>query len=280
MPEIDPRQHRLTIYGMVDRPLTLTMEELMRICHRYRAFTLSSATPTARPRTFVRRLGRRPGIVLGSYSCSEWTGVLVSTLLDMVGVQKGAKWFYASAADEYNQTWAIPLWKGMDDAMVAYGQNGEPLRIEQGFPIRLRLPGFQGNDEHQAAAADQGHRRVDSIPPAVRRKCKPRKKNHLVPCEMPPQSCILRPSGGQRLTSRGFHEIRGIAWSGGGKMTKVEVTVDGGKSWKEARLQGPVYSKVRHAVYLALELERARDHHRGAAATMRRAAHNRQHRRP
>ena len=242
VPEIDPRQHRLTIYGMVDRPLTLTMEELMDLPSVSRPHTVE-CNSDGETRVLRKVPWATAGHCFGELSCSEWTGVLVSTLLDMVGVKKGAKWFYASAADEYNQTWAIPLWKGLDDAMVAYGQNGEPLRIEQGFPIRMLLPGFQGTMNikrlRRIKITDEltlFHRMYAEI--------NPEKRITWFRMEMPPQSCILRPSGGQQLTRKGFHEIRGIAWSGGGKIAKVEVTVDGGKTWKEAALQGPVYSKA------------------------------------
>jgi sulfane dehydrogenase subunit SoxC len=167
----------------------------------------------------------------------------MSTLLDVVGVKKSAKWFYASAADEYNQTWAIPIWKAMDDAMVAYGQNGEPVRPEQGFPIRLLCPGFQGTMSIKRLSRIKV---TDELTLFHRLYNEVHSDNKMTwfRLEMPPQSCILRPSGGQQLTRRGFHEIRGIAWSGGGKIVKVEVTVDGGKSWKEAVVQGPVYSKA------------------------------------
>jgi sulfane dehydrogenase subunit SoxC len=242
VPEIDPRQHRLTIYGMVERPVTLTMEELMDLPSVSRIHTLECNTDGV-----TGGLRNQPwatvGHCFGEHSCSEWTGVLLSTLFDMVGVKKGAKWFYASAADEYNQTWAVPLWKAMDDAFVAYGQNGEPLRPEQGFPIRLRLPGFQGTMNikrlRRIKITDEltmFHRMYE--------KQHPNNKITWFTMEMPPQSCILRPSGGQQLTRRGFHEIRGIAWTGAGKITKVEVTVDGGKTWKEAHVEGPVHSKA------------------------------------
>jgi sulfane dehydrogenase subunit SoxC len=242
VPEIDPRDHRLTIYGMVERPLTFTMEELMSLPSVSRVHTVECNSDGE-----TRDLRMQPWATAGhcfpELSCSEWTGVLMSTLLDMVGVQKGAKWFYASSADEYNQTWSIPLCKGMDDAIVAYGQNGEPVRPEQGFPLRLILPGFQGTMNikrlRRIKITDEltlFHRMYAEV--------RPDKRITWYRMEMPPQSCILRPSGGQRLTRRGFHEIRGIAWSGGGKIVKVEVTVDGGKTWKEDQVQGPVHSKA------------------------------------
>jgi sulfane dehydrogenase subunit SoxC len=243
IPEIDPREHRLTIYGMVDRPLTLTMEDLMDLPSVSRPHFLdcnSNGTTGYRNRVMP---WATPGLIFHEGSCSEWTGVLLSTLLDMAGVQKGARWFYASAEDEYNQTWSIPIWKAMDDAMVAYGQNGEPVRPEQGFPIRLLVPGFQGTMNikrlRRIKVTDEAtlfHRLYTEMFPDD--------KYTWFRMEHPPKSCILRPSGQQQLRRHGFYEIRGIAWSGGGKITKVEVTVDGGKTWKDAEIQGPAYSKA------------------------------------
>ncbi|HXP82043.1 MAG TPA: molybdopterin-dependent oxidoreductase [Verrucomicrobiae bacterium] len=242
VPEIDPREHRLTIYGMVDRPITLTMDELMSLPSVSRVhFVECNSDGETRD---LRKLDwATAGHCFGELSCSEWTGVLMSTLLDMVGVKKGAKWFYASAGDEYNQTWSIPLWKGMDDALIAYGQNGEPLRIEQGFPVRLVVPGFQGTMNIKRL------RRIkitDELTLFHRMYGDTRANGKITwfRLELPPQSCILRPSGGQQLTRHGFQEIRGIAWSGQGKITRVEVTVDAGKTWKDAQIQGPVHSKA------------------------------------
>ena len=242
VPIIDPRQHRLTISGMVERPLTLTMEDLMDLPSVSRPHTVecNSDGETGRMRN---KSWATAGHCFPELSCSEWTGVLMSTLLDLVGVKKGAKWFYASAGDEYNQTWAIPLWKGMDDSIIAYGQNGEPLRIEQGFPVRLVNPGFQGTTNIKRI---RRIRIADELTLFHRIYADDHQKEGTMTwfrLEMPPQSCILRPSGGQQLTRKGFHEIRGIAWSGGGKIVKVEVTVDGGKTWKNAIVQGPVHSK-------------------------------------
>jgi sulfane dehydrogenase subunit SoxC len=241
VPEIDPRQHRLTIYGMVERPMTFTMEDLMNLPSVSRFHTLECNTDGATMDT-RKAPWANAGNCFAEHSCSEWTGVLMSTLLDMVGVKKGAKWFYASAEDEYNQTWACPMWKAWDDAIIAYGMNGEPLRVEQGFPVRLRLPGFQGTMNIKRL------RRIkitDELTMFHRlyQKTHPNGKTTWFTFEMPPQSCILRPSGQQRLPRPGFYEIRGLAWSGSGKITKVEVTVDGGKTWKEAHLQEPVFSK-------------------------------------
>lgn len=242
VPEIDPREHHLAIFGMVDRPLTLSMEDLMSLPSVSRIHTLECNTDGV-----TGGLRNVPwataGHAFAENSCTEWTGVLMSTILDMVGVKKKAKWFYASAGDEYNQTWAIPLWKAMDDAMLAYGQNGEPLRPEQGFPLRLLNPGFQGTTNIKRL------RRIKitddlTLFHRMYQEVHPNNKITWFRLEMPPQSCILRPSGGQKLNQRGFHEIRGVAWSGGGKIVRVEVTVNGGKTWKDAVIQGPVNSKA------------------------------------
>lgn len=242
VPEIDPREHHLTIFGMVDRPVSLSMEDLMSLPSVSRIHTLECNTDGV-----TGGIRNAPwataGHAFAENSCTEWTGVLMSTLLDMVGVKKGATWFYASAGDEYNQTWALPMWKAMDDAIIAYGQNGEPLRPEQGFPVRLVNPGFEGTTQikrlRRIKITDDltlFHRMYEAE--------RPNHKTTWFRLEMPPQSCILRPSGGQQLHRRGFHEIRGVAWSGGGKIVRVEVTVDGGKTWKDAVIQGPVNSKA------------------------------------
>jgi sulfane dehydrogenase subunit SoxC len=243
VPEIDPKQHRVTIFGMVDRPLTLTMDEIMDLPSVSRTHFLdcnSNGTLTYMSR---REAWATAGRIFMEGSCSEWTGVLLSTLFDLVGVKKGAKWFYTSGADEYNQTWSVPMWKGMDDAMLAYGQNGEPIRPEQGYPIRLLLPGFQGTMNIKrvrtikVAAEPSLHHRLYS-------EQYPDDKITWFRFEHPTKSCILRPSGQMQLKRKGFYEIRGVAWSGGGKIRKVEVTVDGGKTWKEAQIQEPVFAKA------------------------------------
>jgi sulfane dehydrogenase subunit SoxC len=246
VPEIDPRQHRLTIFGMVDRPLTFTMDDLMRLPSVSRVHTVECNSDGARNNRKAVQPWSTPGYIFSEMSCSEWTGVPLSKLLEMVGVQKGASWFLASAADEYNQTVSLPLWKAMDDALIAYGQNGEPVRPENGFPLRLLVPGFQGTNNIKRlrrikitdAPADF-HRESHGYTEMLEND-----KVSWFRFEMPPKSCILRPSAGMQVPDRGFYEIRGIAWSGGGKITRVEVTIDGGKSWKDAEVQGPVNSKA------------------------------------
>ena len=246
VPEVDPRQHRLTIFGMVDRPLTFTMEELMdmpSVCRMHTVECNSNGTPGHKNRLLP---WATPGDIYGEVSCSEWTGVLLSTVLEMVGVQRGASWFWAQSEEEFNSSTSLPLWKAMDDALLVYGQNGEPLQPEQGYPLRLLVPGFQGNNNIKRLRKIK----VTNEPGPFHRESRtytaqmPDNKISWFRFEMQPKSVILRPSGGQQLTRRGSYELRGIAWSGGGKIRRVEITTDGGRTWKDAQIQEPVHSKA------------------------------------
>ena len=138
LPDIDPTQHTLTLHGLVDRPLTLTVDDLKRFPSVTRLHFLECAGN--------RHDGTQKTVQEshGMTSCSEWTGVLLSTLLKECGLKGSAKWFVAEGAEEVKGASSIPIAKGMDDCLIAYGQNGEPLRPQQGFPVRLMVPGFEG----------------------------------------------------------------------------------------------------------------------------------------
>jgi len=246
IPEIDPRQHRLMIHGMVDRPLMLTVDDLRRLPSVSRVHTVecnSNGTPNHHAR---HEPWATPGDIFGELSCSEWTGVLMSTLLEMAGVQRGASWIWAESDDSYNHSKSVPMFKAMDDAIVAYGQNGEPLRPEQGYPIRLLLPGWEGT----ANIKRLQRIKVTNEPAIFHREAKvytqlrPDNKVRWFLFEMQPKSVILRPSPTHPLSGRGYYEIKGIAWSGGGKVRRVEVTTDGGRTWRDAQVQEPVFSKA------------------------------------
>ena len=246
-PDIDPRQHRLMIHGMVDRPLMLTMEDLRRLPSVSRVHSIecnSNGDPYLAERTAPHAT---PQDVYGEYSCSEWTGVLLSTLLDMAGVQKGASWIWAEPSDGLMHTKSVTLEKALDDCIICYGQNGEPLRPENGFPLRLLTPGYEGLTNIKRLRRIQ----VTNEPGMFWRETgvgythlRPDGKARWFDFEQGTKSIILRPSGGQQMPGRGSYEIRGLAWSGGGKVKRVEITTDGGKTWKDAQLPGPVFSKA------------------------------------
>ncbi len=242
VPHIDPRQHRLMIHGLVERPLIFTMEELRQFpCISPTYFLECSGNPN-----FLPPYGKTAGEVAGLVSCAQWTGVPLKTLLAHVGLKANAKWIVAEGADGAAMTRSIPMEKCLDDVLVAYSQNGERLRPEQGYPIRLFVPGFEGNMSIKwlrriHVVEDPGYTREETGKYTdLMADGRARKFSFVMECK----SIITRPSGAQKLTRKGAHEIRGIAWSGHGKITAVDVSVDGGNTWQPATLQEPVLSKA------------------------------------
>jgi sulfane dehydrogenase subunit SoxC len=242
VPTIDPAQHRLMLHGLVDRPLIFTMEDIRRFPSESRIHFLEcSGNPN-----YKKPYGRTASDLVGLLSCAEWTGVSLKLVLQEAGVRAGAKWIVAEGADAAALTRSVPIEKCLEDAMLVYSQNGERLRPQQGYPLRLLLPGFEGN----MSVKWLRRLRVAAEPTYSREETS--KYTDLMPngsareftFYMEAKSIITRPSGGQRLGAAGFHEISGIAWSGRGKVSRVDVSVDDGKSWQEARLQQPVLTRA------------------------------------
>ena len=240
VPDIDPRKHRLLIHGMVDRPVILTAEEIKRLPSVSRIYFIECSGNTQsewRAPTLKNVQGTH-----GLTSCSEWTGVLLSVLLREAGVQKGATWIIAEGADSTGNERSIPLAKATDDILVAYGQNGEALRPENGHPLRLVVPGWVGNINvkwlRRITVVDRPYMtRMDS---AGQPNLMPDGKARKLVLVMEAKSVITFPSGEQRLPGPGLYEITGLAWSGRGLVRRVEVSTDGGKTWRNAALQEPV----------------------------------------
>ena len=231
----------------MERPLIFTLEELKRLPSVTRIHFLECAG-NSRESIKGNAAAETVQLTHGRTSCSEWTGVPLSLLLQEAGVQKGASWLVAEGADADKHFRSIPLEKAMNDVLVAYGQNGEALRPENGYPLRLVIPGWEGNINvkwlRRIKVVDLPYMsKGDSIShPTLRLDGKTR----WFQFELGPKSVITFPSGGQRLPSRGFYEITGLAWSGGGAIRRVEVSTDGGRSWKDAQLQEPVH-RMAHA---------------------------------
>src|SRR4029453_7845371 len=239
LPDIDPRQHTLMIHGLVDRPLTFTMDDLKRLPSVTRLHFIECAG---------NRSSRRAKNVQethGMTSCAEWTGVLLSTLLKECGLKGSATWFVAEGSEEVKGASSMPIAKAMEDCIIAYGMNGEAVRPQQGFPVRLMVPGFEGIfhtkwlrrikvvDRYYMNYNDFGH--LDRDP-----------KIAALDSQIGPKSLITFPSGAQQLAGRGFYEISGLAWSGGGAIKLVEVSTDGGKRWNKAEIKG-MASRMAHA---------------------------------
>jgi sulfane dehydrogenase subunit SoxC len=240
VPDIDPRQHRLMIHGMVERPLILSVEEIRRLPSVSRVLFIECQGNTQQE--WRQPTGKTVQGTHGLTSCSEWTGVALSLLLREVGVKKGASWIVAEGADASGNERSLPMAKAVDDVLVAYGQNGEAPRPENGYPLRLIVPGWTGNINvkwlRRIKVVDRPYlTRMDSTgQPTLMPDGKARQLSFV----MEAKSVITFPSGGQRLPGRGLYEIRGLAWSGHGLVRRVEVSTDGGKTWRDAGLQAPV----------------------------------------
>jgi sulfane dehydrogenase subunit SoxC len=181
----------------------------------------------------------------GLLSCSEWTGVSLKTLLDEVGVKPAARWIIAEGVDACRMARSIPLVKAVDDVLVAYGQNGEALRPEQGYPLRLVVPGWEGNINikwlGRLHVVDRPYMTREEA--AIYTDLMPDGKARQFSFIMEAKSVITRPAGGQTLSGPAFYEITGLAWSGRGRITKVEVSTNAGKDWQDAGLNEPVLPK-------------------------------------
>jgi sulfane dehydrogenase subunit SoxC len=242
IPTIDPAQHRLMLHGLVERPLIFTMDDLRRFPSESRVHFLEcSGNPG-----YSKPYGKTASDLVGLVSCAEWTGVSLKLVLQEAGFKPEAKWVVAEGADAAALTRSIPIEKCLEDAMLVYSQNGERLRPQQGYPLRLFLPGFEGNMSvkwlrrlHVTAepvySREETSKYTDLLPDGTAREFS---------FYMEAKSIITRPSGGQRLSAPGFHEISGIGWSGHGKIARVEVSVDEGKSWQSAQLQEPVLTRA------------------------------------
>jgi sulfane dehydrogenase subunit SoxC len=245
VPDIDPARHELLVHGLVDRPLTFTLDNLLRYPLQSHIRFIECAGNSgggAAPAPTQADAGTLHGLV----SCAQWTGVPLSILLQEAGIRPNASWVIAEGADAAALSRSIPLAKCLDDAMIALYQNGEAVRPEQGFPMRLLLPGFQGNTNIKWL------RRLRLTDKPANTKDETSKYSELMPdgrarqfmLEMGPKSVILKPSFGMSMQGRGYYEISGIAWSGAGRIRRVEISADGGRTWAEALLEGPVLPKA------------------------------------
>ena len=240
IPTIDPKKHRLLIHGMVDRPLILTIEEIRRLPSASRILFLECAGNTRSE--WAAPMAPSVQFTHGLTSCSEWTGVALSLLLREAGARKNASWIVAEGADATGNERSIPMAKAMDDVLVAYGQNGEALRPGNGYPLRLIVPGWEGNINTKWL------RRIKVVDSPYMTRMESPDHTSLMPdgkarqflFVMEAKSVITFPSGAQRLPGLGFYEIKGLAWSGRGLVRRVEVSADGGKTWRDAKLQAPL----------------------------------------
>ena len=240
IPALDPDRHTLTIHGLVDRPLTFTVNDIKRFPQIVRTYFIEcSGNGRAAYREPKPDLTAQK--VSGMVSTSEWTGVPLATLFREAGVKPDAKWFLAEGGDACLMTRSVPIAKAWDDAMIVWAQNGEPLRPAQGYPMRLLLPGWEGNINVKWL------RRLElgTAPWMTRWETskytdpRPDGTANIFTFEIDAKSIITSPSTPDTLTERGWRPVNGIAWSGRGRITRVEVSTDGGTTWRDAELLGP-----------------------------------------
>jgi sulfane dehydrogenase subunit SoxC len=246
IPDINPDQHQLVMHGMVKQPLkwgienlenypTITREYFMECSGNGRLLYYEPLSPKM-------TLDATHGLVSGS----QWTGVKLSTLLDECGLEDGAKWIIAEGADSGSLSRSIPIDKALDDTMIAIYQNGERIRPGQGYPMRLLNPGFEGNTsvkwlrslyvtDRPVMSRFETSKYTDKMPDG---------KAMQFSLELDVKSVITRPTNALSLQKHGLYEITGLAWSGRGKIARVEVSADGGKTWADAVLEGPIHSKM------------------------------------
>jgi sulfane dehydrogenase subunit SoxC len=241
VPAIDPKRHRLQIDGLVRKPLIFSVEALLRYPRVSRlCFIECGGNSNAgwRPRPIQTRAGYFHGLV----SCSEWTGVPLALLLREAGIDARAGWLVAEGADAAGISVSLPLAKAMDDVIVALYQNGERVRPENGYPMRLVVPGWEG------IVNVKWLRRLKLVSEPSMSRYETSRYTDLLPngkarqfsFQMEAKSLITYPSPGFDLPEHGLYEIRGMAWSGAGRISRVDVSVDGGVNWSVAELQGPV----------------------------------------
>ncbi len=242
-PDIDPKTHRLVIHGMVNKPLQFSMDDLLRYpsVSKFYFMECSGNGLTDWTKAASTTVQQSHGLL----SCTQWTGIPLSWLLDEAGVQAGGKWVVFEGADGSAHVRSVPMEKCMDDVLIVYGQGGEMLRPENGYPLRVFIPGWEGNVcvkwLRRIKVADQPwHFRSET---ARYTDPMPGGKWRQMSMEMECKSVITNPSGGMKLRGPGLVELQGFAWSGRGKITAVDITLDNGKTWTQAQLEDPVLDK-------------------------------------
>jgi len=242
VPAIDPAKHELLVHGLVDRPMKFTVDDLCRLPSVSRMYFIE-CSGNGRAAFRSPNAQMTPQMVDGLTSNGEWTGVPLASVLREAGVRGAASWFVAEGADSAKLARSIPIAKAWDDALLVYAFNGEPLRPANGYPLRLFLPGYEGNTcvkwlrrveltDRPNMFKDETSKYTDPLPDGTARQFS---------FVMDAKSLITAPAHPARL-QRGWHEISGLAWSGRGKIARVDVSTDGGSTWTAAALQEPVQS--------------------------------------
>ncbi|MFT4649946.1 MAG: sulfane dehydrogenase subunit SoxC [Polaribacter sp.] len=249
-PEIPVEDHRLMVHGLVDQPLIFSMDDLVRFPAESRIYFLECAANSGMEWRGAQLNGVQ--YTHGMVHCVQYTGIPLKTLLDECGIKTAGKWLLAEGGDSAGMSRSIPIDKALEDCFVAYSMNGERLRTEQGYPLRLVVPGWEGNTWvkwlRRIEIGDQPwyHREETSKYTDLLENGKAREFTWV----MDTKSVITSPSPELPLRRGGRQLIKGLAWSGRGAIKKVDISVDGGINWITARLDNPVLPKALTRFYL------------------------------
>lgn len=252
--EIDPSQHRLMINGLVENELVFSMEDIMRFPRENRVYFLECAANSGMEWRGAQLNGCQ--FTHGMVHNVMYTGVPLKYILEEAGIKPSGKWILPEGADASHMTRSIPMEKALDDCMVAFKMNGEALRPEQGYPIRIVVPGWEGNMwvkwlRRIEVGDEPWHQREET---SKYTDLMEDGKARRFTWEMDVKSVITNPSPQAPIThGRGHTVLSGLAWSGHGKIKRVDVSIDGGRNWATARIDGPSFSKSVHRFYHEFE---------------------------
>jgi sulfane dehydrogenase subunit SoxC len=243
VPEVIPSDYRLMINGLVDRELIFTLEDLKRFPQTNKFYFLECAANGGMEWRGAQLNGCQ--FTFGMVHNVQYTGVRLSDLVRETGLKPNAKWMLAEGGDSAGMNRSVPIEKVLDDCMIAWAMNGEALRPEQGYPARLVVPGWEGNmwvkwirrlefGDMPYMAREETSKYTDLMSDGIAR---------MFTWVMDAKSVVTSPSPEKPILQKGVHQLRGLAWSGRGKITRVDVSIDGGKNWKTAELHGPIMEK-------------------------------------
>ena len=241
--EIDPASHRLMINGLVDKPLVFTMDDIRRMPRVNKIYFLECAANSGMEWRGAQLNGCQ--FTHGMVHNVMYTGVSLKTLLDEAGVKSNAKWLMLEGADAAGMNRSLPIQKGLDDCILAFAMNGEALRPEQGYPLRAIIPGWEGNLWvkwiRRIEVGDQPWQTREETSKYTDLLADGRSRKHTF--VMDAKSVVTNPSPQAPLKFKGRNVLSGLAWSGRGTVKRVDVSIDGGRNWQSARIDGPVLDK-------------------------------------
>ncbi len=252
--EIDPADYRLILHGLVDKPLVFTLDDLKRMPRVNKAYFAECAANSGMEWRGAQLNGAQ--FTHGMIHCVMYTGVPLRALLEEAGVKPSAKWLLLEGADAAAMTRSLPLAKALDDVLVAYRMNGEMLRPENGYPARMVIPGWEANmwvkwiRRIEVGDEPWHHREETSKYTDLLENGTARRFTYV----MDAKSVITNPSPQAPLRhASGLTVLTGLAWSGRGKVARVDVSLDGGRNWRPARLDGPVWDKALTSFYFEFD---------------------------